>query len=376
MVSKVVLTGGPCAGKTTCLTYLVEKMGEAGIKVIVIPEIATIAIGTTGLNPDDNIVEFQRAVLKMQLAMEKTVEDYVRCSGFAENACIICDRGAMDFKAYVTPDVLADVLKSENKSETELLNQYDKVIHLVSTAVDLPTAYTLSNNQARRESVSEASDLDYSTRNAWLGHNEYTIIDNTTDFERKKARVLSEVMDIHTKCGSVEGSSNKVKVFVDRDQALSILKQNYYTEVSMVQFYLKSNTDPNVLEKIRFNSLNGFTSYTYNIKYKDAKKSYTYPISAEEFNNKLLTIDTDCVPIKKTRCYANVDTVSYYIDFFEQLDFAIVEVNEQSKDKMLHLFEEIQINEQNMKEIDNFYIAKQLEVLKNAEISRGEKSWR
>ena len=44
IVSRIVLTGGPCAGKTRSLTKIEEHFEELGYKVIIVPETATILI--------------------------------------------------------------------------------------------------------------------------------------------------------------------------------------------------------------------------------------------------------------------------------------------------------------------------------------------
>ena len=40
-ISKIVLTGGPCAGKTTALSMIEQKLTEKGYKVIIVTESAT-----------------------------------------------------------------------------------------------------------------------------------------------------------------------------------------------------------------------------------------------------------------------------------------------------------------------------------------------
>jgi len=41
-ITKIVLTGGPCGGKTTSLAKLSEKLKELGIKAFFVPEIASL----------------------------------------------------------------------------------------------------------------------------------------------------------------------------------------------------------------------------------------------------------------------------------------------------------------------------------------------
>lgn len=44
-VKKIVLTGGPCAGKTTALQQIEREFTEKGYHVLIVPEAASILIG-------------------------------------------------------------------------------------------------------------------------------------------------------------------------------------------------------------------------------------------------------------------------------------------------------------------------------------------
>ena len=41
-VKRIVLTGGPCAGKTTALVRVIEQFSNLGYKVFTIPEVPTM----------------------------------------------------------------------------------------------------------------------------------------------------------------------------------------------------------------------------------------------------------------------------------------------------------------------------------------------
>lgn len=47
--------------------------------------------------------------------------------------------------------------------------RYDAVIHLHSTAIGAEDYYTLSNNQARREGLQQAAELDQKIAAVWTG---------------------------------------------------------------------------------------------------------------------------------------------------------------------------------------------------------------
>ena len=41
-VTRVLLTGGPCAGKTTAIAAIAQDLTQLGYKVLVVPEAATL----------------------------------------------------------------------------------------------------------------------------------------------------------------------------------------------------------------------------------------------------------------------------------------------------------------------------------------------
>ena len=71
-IRKIVLTGGPCAGKTTAMSWVQNAFTEKGYKVLFVPETATelisggVAPWTCGSNAD-----YQRCQMQLQLEKEK-----------------------------------------------------------------------------------------------------------------------------------------------------------------------------------------------------------------------------------------------------------------------------------------------------------------
>jgi len=74
MVKKIVLTGGPCAGKTTALARIEEDLTEKGYKVFVVGESATELI-KSGVRPFGDkcldMVTFQKMIMLYQLQKEE-----------------------------------------------------------------------------------------------------------------------------------------------------------------------------------------------------------------------------------------------------------------------------------------------------------------
>ena len=46
---KIVLTGGPCSGKSSSLKYITKKLSNIGFKVYTVPEVSTFTQESTGL---------------------------------------------------------------------------------------------------------------------------------------------------------------------------------------------------------------------------------------------------------------------------------------------------------------------------------------
>ena len=44
IVAEIVVTGGPCGGKSSCMAFLSEQLSELGFRVFIVPEIATMFI--------------------------------------------------------------------------------------------------------------------------------------------------------------------------------------------------------------------------------------------------------------------------------------------------------------------------------------------
>ena len=72
-IKKIVLTGGPCAGKTTALVKVIEHFSSLGYKVFTIPEVPTMfsQSGMDYLTKNRALFyEGEKATLEVQLALE------------------------------------------------------------------------------------------------------------------------------------------------------------------------------------------------------------------------------------------------------------------------------------------------------------------
>lgn len=199
-IVKIVLTGGPCAGKTTALVRVIEHFSSLGFKVFTIPEVPTLftQAGMNYLTTNKGFFyQGEKATLEIQLALEdKFTRMAQECT---EQPCVIvCDRGAMDISAYMEPAFWDAITAEVGTSTPQLRQRYDAVLHLVSAADGAEQYYTTANNAQRYEQMNEeglriARQLDKKVIHAWTGHPHLRVINNHDDFETKMRRVVKEI---------------------------------------------------------------------------------------------------------------------------------------------------------------------------------------
>jgi len=173
---KIVLTGGPCAGKTTVLGVVRQQF--AG-QVIVVPETATMLLSGGFPFPGKDIrwslewqAAFQSAVLPVQIQMEAAYELKAAEEGAS---LLICDRGRLDGAAY-TQGGLDQFCRIYGVNAEETYTVYHSIFHLESVAVGDPNFYGQANNSARFEDAEEARALELNTRAAWQKHPNWTLV--------------------------------------------------------------------------------------------------------------------------------------------------------------------------------------------------------
>ncbi|MBR1411418.1 MAG: AAA family ATPase [Prevotella sp.] len=201
-IKKIVLTGGPCAGKTTALVKITEYFSGFGYKVFNVPEVPTIysTAGWNYLTPNrDLYYEGERAILETQLALENQFLKLAEVC--TKPVLIVCDRGAMDISAYIKPEEWDAITRMAGTTSNSLRESYDAVLHLVSAADGAEQYYTTATNATRYEQANEeglriARELDKKVIKAWTGHPHLRVINNHDDFENKLNRVLAEISKV------------------------------------------------------------------------------------------------------------------------------------------------------------------------------------
>jgi predicted ATPase len=174
---RIVLTGGPGAGKTAVLELLRHSLCQ---HVVVLPESAGIVFGG-GFPRRDNVGTrrcAQRAIFYVQRELEAVAD--------AEGAAaVLCDRGTVDGVAYWPGPV--DFWSSLGVTREDCISRYDAVIHLRVPDADHGFGH---QNPLRVESPAQARAIDDRILRAWDGHPRRHVIDATTDFMAKAREVL------------------------------------------------------------------------------------------------------------------------------------------------------------------------------------------
>ena len=212
-ITKIVLTGGPAAGKTTLVSRVLKEFKqEDGWRVITIPETATELISGFGIKPFDNcmsMLQFQDFVVGDQIHKEKLALDAAQLVP-EDNILILYDRALMDDKAYVSDEEFAQVIaRFDGRTEERVLANYDMVLHLITCAKGAEFAYDLGNN-ARTESIEFAREMDDRTLRAWSAHPNLRIIDNDANFNNKIERALREIYRAVGEVGGANGTKAQV----------------------------------------------------------------------------------------------------------------------------------------------------------------------
>ena len=250
-VTFVVVTGGPCAGKTEFMKRVIDWLAEYGLRVAVIPEAATHLITKEGRLPSQD--DFQDAVLAYYLREE---EMYYSGMYAGQYDVVILDRGPLDTRAYVGNSAFADIASRAGFSIGELRTRYTAVVHLVTAADGAEEFYNLSN-EARTESPAQARELDRRTRDAWHGHRHHIVVGNETDFETKMKRALAALGRVLPMSIPIE----RERKFIPVNFRPDLLRNVGPVEViPTVQVYLPMDEE-GFLPRIRVQVRDGIPSY-------------------------------------------------------------------------------------------------------------------
>ncbi len=177
MKRRVVLTGGPGAGKTAILELVRQSFCE---HVKILPESAGVVFG--GGFPRDGRLEFRRAAQRAIFYVQRELEEAADAD---HPALVLCDRGTVDGGAYWPGP--ADFWNSVGTTLEEQVRRYDAVIHLRPPAAG--AGYNRLN-PLRLESAAESTAIDARIARLWETHPRRFVVEATPHFLEKAARAL------------------------------------------------------------------------------------------------------------------------------------------------------------------------------------------
>ena len=341
-ITKIVITGGPSAGKTTAMSWVQNCFTKLGYDVLFVPETATelISGGVTPWNCASNL-DYQRCQMRLQIEKEKVFEQAAR-SMKKVKVLIVCDRGCIDNKAYMEPLDFACLLSDLGISEVELRDSYDAVFHLVTAAKGAESFYTTENNKARTETAEQAAALDDRLISAWTGHPHLRIIDNSTGFEEKMRRLLGEISSF---LGEPEPYEIERKFLIEYPDLSWLERQPSCQRVEIIQTYLKAPEG----EEIRVRQRGAEGSYIYfqttkrrisGLKRVEIEKRLT----KDEYLRLLMQADTAKRQIRKDRYCLTYDNQYFEIDIYPFWDDkAIVEIELREENEQIRFPRQLKV---------------------------------
>lgn len=324
-IYKVVLTGGPCGGKTTGQSRLRTFFENLGWKVYTVPETATILLGG-GVKFEqlsyEQAYQFQKDVIHTILRIESVFFSQAEMSANSDvPILIICDRGAMDPSAYIDDASWKKMLEDLHLDQFNMREgRYDQVVHMTTAADGAEKYYSLANNYARKETLEDAIKQDRKTRSAWLGHPRVDFIDNVgcKTFDDKILRLIAAVCDrmgLPTQ-DRLAFNSKKRKWLV----RLIDIKEMPRSEIFTVCHHYLCTENPTIQVRLRSRSQNGRTTYTITTRHFDGPEPVEtrMQLTDREYQNYRKLEDHSRAPINKERRCFMFGKQYFHIDIYTE----------------------------------------------------------
>lgn len=182
---KMVLTGGPSAGKTTLATSLIKHYSSY---LEMVPEAASILYRGGFPRVSTGLARLcqQRAIFRVQKEIEAIVELE------SPNKNLVCDRGTLDGLAY-WPESDELFFEQNGTNLEDELARYDVVIHLEVAPLQ---RYNSDHSDIRVESYEKALEIDAAIKAAWSQHpRRYIVTSNHVRDFLDRLRAAHQLVD-------------------------------------------------------------------------------------------------------------------------------------------------------------------------------------
>ena len=180
---KIVLTGGPCGGKTESLQFITHELRNKFSPVNFVDETANSLL-TLGYMPSNNIsvFDFQNLLFKIQFLKEYKQE--------SKSKILICDRGLFDGKVYIDETSFQKLLAFNYVKEKEISSTYDIALYFRSIAHEYPNIFVANRIY---ESPEIGVIRDEMCLDIWKNKILPIDYDNNSGFENKKKIIFSSL---------------------------------------------------------------------------------------------------------------------------------------------------------------------------------------
>lgn len=196
-ITTIVITGGPCAGKTTAMDWIRRDITAMGYRVLIVPETATELISggvcpwTCGSN-----YEYQIVQMRLQEEKERCFRQAAETMGSqCDRLLLVCDRGQFDNKVYMSAEEFSSIMERMGMDESTVRSRYDAIFHLVTAAIGTEAFSTDLNNSARYEDEDRVREMDRQFIDAWAGHPHHFYISSEADFDHKMKILINGIAD-------------------------------------------------------------------------------------------------------------------------------------------------------------------------------------
>ncbi|MBI1956833.1 MAG: AAA family ATPase [Candidatus Niyogibacteria bacterium] len=328
--TEIVLTGGPCAGKSTGLLYVSEKLRDHGFRVFTAPEAATLTVGcglhdlgTIAKSDPAAFYEAQRSILRFQRALRAHL---IRMERIFPNdrIVILYDRAEMDGAAYLPREQFEALVHEEGLTIPDIRDHYAAAFHLLTAANGAESFYTLANNAARHETPDEAREKDRRTLAAWIGTPHLRVVDNSTDFEHKLRRLLQMTSRA---LGVPVPLEIERKFLLRRPPDFSRPELRDAQKIEIEQIYLRSPPDRQT--RIRHRKQHGGSVYYKTVKIQKSARvrlETEIELSASLYFQLAALRDPETGIIRKSRyCFTHCDQY-FELDVFHDLPLCFLEI--------------------------------------------------
>lgn len=196
-IESIVLTGGPCSGKTESIAELKKYFTDLKYKVISIPEMAT-EIRRDGLIHTEGTIskiDFQKAIFELQLYKEDLYKHMMMKNEERKKMILLLDRGLLDAKVYLDELEFKKLLNENKLTEKDIIDRYSVVLHLESTANSQDGLYSNTTNKFRLSNPEQAIIQEQKSIKVWSEHPNFHIVSLEKSFDIKLAKIKKLVIN-------------------------------------------------------------------------------------------------------------------------------------------------------------------------------------